>query len=93
MIDLSLLLAALPTTPLTPQWNPGVAIIMGIFNIVGVFVAAYAVQKPGVGPALPFPIPGLGDKKFGLPQFIAGLSFGHILGAGAILGLTNTGLL
>lgn len=93
MIDLSLLVAALPTTPLTPQWNPGVAIVMTIFNIVGLVVARYAVQKPGVGPKMPFPIPGLSGKNFSLSQFLAGLSFGHILGAGAILGLTNTGLL
>lgn len=96
MIDLSLLaslLAALQqTVPPTPTIGPGVFIVMTAFNILGLFLARNAVQKPGVGPKLPFPLPGFG-KNFSLAQFIAGLSFGHILGTGAILGLTNSGLL
>ena len=93
LIDLSLLVAALPSTPQLPEWSPGVGIIMTVFNIIGLIVARYAVQKPGVGPKMPFPIPGLSGKNFSLSQFLAGLSFGHILGVGTVLGLTNTGLL
>lgn len=92
MIDLSLLAALQPTVPATPAWTPTVAIVMLVFNIVGLIVARGAVQRPGVGPGLPFSLPGFG-KNFSLAQFIAGLSFGHILGTGAILGLTYTGLL
>lgn len=96
MIDLSLLASLLaavqPTVPPTPAFSPSVFIVMAVFNILGLFVARNAVQKPGVGPKLPFALPGFGNN-FSLAQFIAGLSFGHILGTGAILGLTNTGLL
>jgi photosystem I subunit 10 len=41
---------------------------------------------------LPFAAPGLPDG-FGIPELLATTSFGHILGAGAILGLTNAGIL
>lgn len=93
MIELSSLLLAVQTTvPPTPAWSPSVGIVMLLFNIVGVVIAALGVQRPGVGPKLPFSLPGLG-RDLSVAQFIAGLSFGHILGTGAILGLTNTGLL
>lgn len=92
MIDLTLLAAVQATVPATPGWNPTVGIIMTVFNIVGLIVASRGVERPGVGPSLPFSLPGFG-KKLSLGQFIAGMSFGHILGTGAILGLTYTGLL
>ena len=31
--------------------------------------------------------------KFGIPELLATMSFGHILGAGFILGLSNAGAL
>ncbi|GAC1458210.1 MAG: hypothetical protein NVS2B14_03520 [Chamaesiphon sp.] len=92
MIELSLLAVAQSTVPPTPAWSPTVAIVMLAFNILGLIVANSAVERPGVGPSLPFGLPGA-NKNFSLGQFIGGLAFGHILGTGAILGLTNTGLL
>lgn len=91
MIDLSLLAAVQPTVPPTPAWGTNVAIAMGLCNIIGLIIANIGIQNKGAGPALPFPLPGV-DRKFGVPEFIAGLSIGHILGTGAILGLTNSGL-
>ncbi len=93
MIDLNFLLAASPVASMTQAWTPGVAIVMTFFNLVGLFIARIGVQKPGVGPKLPFPIPFITDSKFSWSQFLAGISFGHILGAGAILGLNNAGIL
>ena len=94
-MNLTILAAAAvqPTVPATPAWSPTVAIVMTFFSIVGLIVASIGVQKPGVGPQLPFGIPGLSSKNMSLGQFIAGMSFGHILGTGAILGLTYAGLL
>jgi photosystem I subunit 10 len=93
MVDLSSLLAAVqPTVPPTPSGTMAGFIIMGIFNLLGLFVAANAVQKKGVGAKLPLQLPGFG-KNFSVAQFLAGMSFGHVLGTGAILGLTNIGVL
>lgn len=91
MIDLSLLAAVQPTVPPTPAWNPNVAIIISVFNIIGLIIANIGIQNKGAGPVLPFQLPGV-DKKFGVPELIAGFSIGHILATGAILGLTNAGL-
>jgi photosystem I subunit 10 len=46
----------------------------------------------GVGPSLPVQLPGL-FAGFGLPELLGITSFGHILGAGLILGLAQAGLL
>lgn len=91
MIDLSLLAAVQPTVPVTPTWTPTVAIIIGVFNIIGLIIANIGIRNKGTGPALPFPLPGV-DSKFGVPELIAGFSIGHILATGTILGLTNAGL-
>lgn len=93
MIDLTFLFAASPPGIITQAWTPGVAIVMTFFNIIGLIVARIGVQRPGVGPKLPFPLPFIGDKNFTWSQFLAGVSFGHILGAACILGLNNAGLL
>jgi len=92
LIDLTLLATLLPASSMTHAWTPGVAIVMTFFNIVGLIIARVGVQKPGVGPKLPFPLPFIGNKNFSWSQFLAGVSFGHILGAAAILGLNNAGL-
>ncbi|MDX2243483.1 MAG: photosystem I reaction center subunit PsaK [Leptolyngbyaceae cyanobacterium bins.302] len=68
------------------NWSPSVAVVMIIANIIAIAISKYSIQRPNVGPE----IPGLG---LSVPAFIAAACFGHILGAGAILGLTNTGAL
>lgn len=79
-------------TPTTPTWSPQVAIIMITCNLFVIAIGRYAIQKPGSGPAIPVSLPGL-FEGFGVPELLATMSFGHILGAGMILGLGNAGLL
>ncbi|WP_204140010.1 photosystem I reaction center subunit PsaK [Halomicronema sp. CCY15110] len=85
----SVLAQAVPTTP---AWSFQTAIIMITCNLFVIAIGRYAIQKPGAGPALPFSLPGL-FEGFGVPELLATASFGHILGAGMILGLGNAGLL
>lgn len=61
-------------------------------NLFALAIGKYAIQHQGAGPALPFQLPGL-FEGFGLPELLATASFGHLLGAGMILGLGNAGLL
>lgn len=86
MIHSILLAAAQATVPPTPTWSFSTALVMIICNILGLAIARYATQDRGTKP--PSPVPG-----FGLPQLLAGTCFGHILGAGTILGLANAGVL
>lgn len=86
MITTLLLTAA----PRTLEWTPMVAIVMIVCNILAIAFAKFTIKKPSASPALPAPNP-LGG--FGLPALIGAASFGHILGAGAILGLSNLGVL
>ncbi len=82
----------LATVPATAQWTPSIGIIMILCNIFAIIVGYFAIQKTGVGPNLP--VPQLAAKKsFGLPELLGTASLGHILGAGVILGLSNSGLL
>ena len=82
----------LANVPQTISWNYKVAIVMIAANLVAVFIGRFAIQKAGSGPDLPISQPGLW-KNFGLPELLATFSFGHILGAGFILGFSNAGLL
>jgi photosystem I subunit X len=78
MLNSTLLLAA--ATPLSQVWSPTIAIVMVVANVLGVLAAAGAKKA---GPALP--------GGFTVAQLIGGTCFGHVLGAGAILGLTAMG--
>jgi photosystem I subunit 10 len=91
-MDLSSPIFAALTTPDTIGWSPSVGIIMIFCNLFAFFLGYFAIQKTGAGPSLP--IPQLASQKsFGLPELLATASFGHILGAGMILGLSNAGIL
>ena len=83
------LLASIPTTT---NWSISVALIMITCNLFVIAIGRYAIKAKGVGPALPVEVPGL-FAGFGLPELLATTSFGHILGAGMILGLAQAGLL
>ncbi|AFZ54717.1 MAG: photosystem I reaction center subunit PsaK [Geminocystis sp.] len=83
----SLLATAVPTTL---EWNLNVGLTMIVCNIVAIAFAKYTVKEPGAGPKLP------GEAFFGgmgLPALLATTSFGHLLGAGVILGLASLGAL
>jgi photosystem I subunit 10 len=88
----SILLAVQSTVPDTPGWGMRELLVMSICIILGITIARVGVQNKGKGPSLPLLQPFLG-RNFGLPELLAGISFGHILGVGAILGLTNIGAL
>ncbi|HAC64883.1 MAG TPA: photosystem I reaction center subunit PsaK [Cyanothece sp. UBA12306] len=88
----NLILLTQTSSPVTVGWNTSVCIIMIAANVFAFFVGYFAIQNTGFGPSLPFPQ--LASKKqFGLPELLATMSFGHILGAGFILGLSNAGIL
>jgi photosystem I subunit X len=72
----------LATTPMSQAWSPTVAIVMVIANVLGVLAAMAVKQKAG---------PQLGGIN--VAQVVGGTCFGHILGAGAILGLTSQGVI
>lgn len=84
-----MIIAAIPQTV---EWNFSVALVMILTNAFAIAIGRFAIKRPGVGPDLPVTKPGLW-RNFGLPELLATVSFGHILGTGMILGLANAGLL
>ena len=80
------LLAAVPRTL---AWTPTVALIMIICNVLAIAFGRATIKKPNVGS-------GLGDSSplgLSLGALIGTLSFGHLLGVGVILGLSNLGVI
>ncbi len=92
LIESILLAAVQPTTADTTTWSLSGSLVMNICMILGIIIAKIGIQNKGKGPALPLLEPFLG-RGFGAPELIAGLSIGHLLGVGAVLGLTNVGLI
>jgi photosystem I subunit 10 len=82
----------LATVPTTPTWSFNVALVMILCNVFAISIGRYAIKNRGVGPKLPIELPGM-FEGFGLPELLATASFGHLLGAGMILGLAQAGLL
>lgn len=91
-INSLLLAAAQATVPVTPEWNPTVGLVMILCNLFAFAIGRFAIQKKGVGPDLPGSKPAI-LSNFGVPELLATASFGHIIGAGVILGLANAGAL
>lgn len=89
MVLYNLLLAV---EPRTSDWSLSVGLTMVVCNLLAIAIGYYAIQNRGKGPELPAQMPGL-FEGFGVPELLATLSFGHILGVGTILGLTNAGVL
>jgi photosystem I subunit X len=88
MLNSLSLFAVAQTTP----WNFSVSLIMIFANLLAFVIGYFAIANTGSGPSLP--LPQLASRKsFGLPELLATMSFGHILGAGMILGLSNAGIL
>ncbi|MFH7029905.1 MAG: photosystem I reaction center subunit PsaK [Heteroscytonema crispum UTEX LB 1556] len=81
----SILLAAAASVPPTPEWNPTVAIIISVSCAVAVLLT-FKINKPLVGPKMPV-------LPISIPAFVGAMCFGHIIGIGIVLGLTNTGRL
>jgi photosystem I subunit X len=80
------LIAAVPTF----EWSPKVAAVMIGCNVIAIAFGALTIKHKNVGLGLP------GGAMFGGMGHGAMLgvtSFGHVLGAGAILGLASMGAL
>ena len=90
----SSLIFAVQSQAISAQWSPKVAIIMITCNLLAIVIGYYAISKKnrGQGPDLPVSLPAV-FTGFGIPELLATASFGHILGAGVILGLGSTGML
>ena len=85
-----LTLLAASTAPNTVSWSPKVAFVMIACNIAAIAFGKLTIKYQNVGPSLPSP------ALFGgmsLPALLGTTSFGHLLGAGVILGLANAGAL
>lgn len=83
-------LSLLAAVPHTPEWSPKVAIVMILCNIAAIAFGKLTIKYPDADPQMPAPafFGGLG-----LPAVIGTTSFGHLIGAGVILGLANLGVL
>jgi photosystem I subunit 10 len=92
MINLTELVLFANQVPQTVAWNYNVALIMITANLFAVFIGRFAIKQAGSGLDIQLVKQGLW-KNFGLAELLATASFGHILGAGLILGLSNAGLL
>ncbi|MCU0535640.1 MAG: photosystem I reaction center subunit PsaK [Hydrococcus sp. Prado102] len=84
----STLLLAASTVAQTVEWNPKVALVMFICNVLAIAIGRATIKYKNVGPQLPFP-----GLELSLGAFIGTVCLGHILGTGAILGLANAGVL
>lgn len=73
----------------TTSWSAQISIIMIISNLIAIIIGRYAIQVRGLGPSIPIS----GMAGFGLTELLATTSLGHVLGAGAILGLHGIGLI
>lgn len=99
-------LLLLADVPATPSWSPTISLVMILCN-VGVILLWKSVlslinswlgaigYESRTGLSVPegneiftFSLPGL---TLTLPELIAAASFGHLIGAGVILGLTRLG--
>lgn len=85
-----LTLLAVASAPNTVEWSPKVAIVMIVCNIIAIAFAKFTMKYPNAEPSLP-------SSNFfggmGLPALLGSTSFGHLIGAGVILGLANIGAL
>lgn len=88
-MNYSILLMAIDSTN-SISWSPKVAIVMVVCNILAIAFGKLTMKDYAKGPAMPSPNLFGG---FGLPAVLATTSFGHILGIGAILGLSRIGIL
>ncbi len=80
----------LAITPSTAEWSPTIGAVMIICNIIAIAFAKFTVKYQSVGPMPPSPNLFGG---FSLGTVIGATSFGHLLGAGVILGLSGMGVL
>ena len=78
----------LTVAPRTVEWSPTIGIIMVLCNILAIAFGKFTIQHQSTGAAMPSSNMFGG---FGLGAVLGTTCFGHILGAGAILGLSYIG--
>lgn len=83
-------LPLLAVVPRTLEWSPAIGIIMILCNVLAIAIGKFSIKQPNVGPAMPSSNMFGG---FGLGAVLGTTSFGHLLGAGVILGLSNLGVI
>jgi photosystem I subunit X len=85
--DGTLFFAAIPHTE---PWGFNTAMVTIACNSIVVAIGSFMLANPGSNLSSPV---GKSDlvRNFNLAKLIAMMSFGHILGVGMVLGLTNIG--
>jgi photosystem I subunit 10 len=91
LINAFLLAATQPTVPNTISWSPQVAAIISASCLLILLIASRSIKYPQVGAKLPINLPLLGNPSVG--TFLASMAFGHVVGVGIVLGLSNLGWL
>jgi photosystem I subunit X len=93
----NLIIAAIPHTE---PWGFNTAFVMVAANLLGIAIFAgismLKARSAAIDAAnMPSLTAGKADlfADFNLSKLIAAMSFGHILGVGAVLGLTNSGII
>ena len=71
--------------PSATAWSSEKSLIMIACNLIAILIGRYSIKVRGLGPSIPIS----GFTGFGLSELIATTSFGHLLGAGTILGLKS----
>jgi photosystem I subunit X len=89
----SILWAVQPTVPnSSTEWNwSGTPIIIGA-SLLCLLIIPRTIEEPHVGSKMPLPFPSLFNNP-SVGTFLASMSAGHLIGIGAVLGLTNLGVL
>jgi photosystem I subunit X len=83
-------LSLLAVVPRTMEWSPVIGIIMILCNVLAIAFGKFTIKQQSTGPAMPSSNMFGG---FGLGAVLGTTCFGHILGAGVILGLSNLGVI
>jgi photosystem I subunit X len=86
----NLIIAAIPHTE---PWRLTTAILMIICNLLAIAITFGLVWLRSKIRVVNPDDKSIPVFDFGLPELVAAMSFGHILGVGVVLGLTNIGII
>lgn len=86
----SMFMPLLAIAPATVTWSPKVALVMIICNVIAIAIGKATIKYPNEGAKMPS-ASFFGGMSHG--AMLGCTSFGHILGMGAILGLSTRGVL
>ncbi len=79
-----------PNTNTTGNWTQ-MAIIIGSC-LLCLLIIPRIINYPHVGQKMPLPFPAIFNNP-SVASFLAAMSAGHLIGVGAVLGLTNLGII